>query len=163
MSGRILAVAALVASLSLQQAAAQAKPSFAGTWKMNTEKSDPMGGGGGGGGGGMAAAPLVITQNDKQLVETRNINGQDRVTTYNLDGTESVNSTGRGESKSKLHWEGTSLIIETTSTFNGQSGPMTITSKEVRVLSEDGKMMTVTTTRTTPNGETTSKRVYDKQ
>jgi hypothetical protein len=111
----------------------------------------------------MAPAPVVITQNDKQLVETRNINGQDRVTTYNLDGSESINTTGRGESKSKLHWEGTFLVIETTSTFNGQNGAMTITSKEVRALSADGKVMTVTTTRTTPNGEQTSKRVYDKQ
>lgn len=159
MSGRILAVAALVASLSVQQAVAQAKPSFAGTWKMNMEKSDPMGGGG----GGMAMAPLVITQTDKQLVITRNVNGQDQVTTYNLDGTESTNTTGRGESKSKAHWEGSSLVIETTSTFNGQSGPMTITSKEVRSVSADGKEMTISTTRTTQNGEQTTKRVYDKQ
>ncbi len=109
------------------------------------------------------AAPLTITQTDKQLVETRSTPNGDRVSTYNLDGTESVNSTGRGESKSKAHWDGSSLVIETTSTFNGQNGEMTITSKEVRTLSADGKMMTVTATRTTPNGETTTKRVYDKQ
>jgi hypothetical protein len=171
MSGRILAVAALVASLSVQQALAQAKPNFAGTWKINTEKSDPMGGGMGGGGGGgggggmggMMAAPITITQTDKQLVETRTTPNGDRVTTYNLDGTESVNSTGRGESKSKARWEGDALIIETTSTFNGPNGSMTITSKEVRTLSADGKTMTITITRTTPNGEMTTKRVYDKQ
>jgi hypothetical protein len=38
-----------------------------------------------------------------------------------------------------------------------------MSAKEVRTLSADGKTMTVTTTRQTPNGEMTNKRVYDKQ
>jgi hypothetical protein len=86
-----------------------------------------------------------------------------RSSVYNLDGSESVNTTQRGESKSKVTWDGANLVITTESTFNGPNGAMTSTSKEVRSLSADGKTMTVTTTRTTPNGEMTTKRVYDKQ
>ena len=108
-------------------------------------------------------APLTITQTETELAQSRTVMDQVRTTTYKLDGTESVNTTGRGESKSKVRFEGGSLIIETTSTFNGQNGPVTTSSKEVRTLSADGKVMTITTTRQTPNGETTTKQVYDKQ
>ena len=82
---------------------------------------------------------------------------------YNLDGTESVNTTPRGESKSTAMWDAANLVISTESSFNGPNGTMTVSSKAVRNLSADGKMMTVTTTRTTPNGVTTTKQVYDKQ
>ena len=51
MSVRILTVAALLGSIALQPVLAQGKTDFSGNWKINTEKSDPMGGGGGGGGG----------------------------------------------------------------------------------------------------------------
>jgi hypothetical protein len=113
--------------------------------------------------GAMLAAPITITQSETELAESRTVMDQVRTTTYKLDGTETVNTTGRGESKAKARFEGGSLVIEITSTFNSPNGPVTTTSKEVRTLSADGKVMTITTTRQTPNGETTTKRVYDKQ
>jgi hypothetical protein len=157
MSSRVLAVAALVASLSVQQSLAQAKPNFAGTWKMNVEKSDPMGGGGG---GGMMSAPITITQTDTELTIERTVGDQVRKSTYYLDGRESTNPGFRGgESKSKARWEGDALVIETTSMM----GENLVTSKTVRTLSADGKMMTEVSTRPGPSGETTRKTVYDKQ
>jgi hypothetical protein len=42
-------------------------------------------------------------------------------------------------------------------------GENAVTTKSVRTLSDDGKTMTVVTTRPGPNGETTRKTVYDKQ
>ena len=170
MSTRFLTVATLLSSVALQPALAQGKqPDFSGTWKMNMEKSDPMGGrgGGGGGGGGMGGMTMgatTITQTATELKLSTPMGDQTRTVTYALDGKESTNPGMRGgETRSKAHWDGNSLVIESTSTMNGQNGPMTITSKEVRTLSDDGKTMTVVTTRTTPNGEQTTKRVYDKQ
>lgn len=168
MTARILTVAALLGSLALSQSAAQGKADFTGTWKLNVEKSDPMGGGPGGGGGGMGAgmagAITTITQTGAKLtIEVKIADQAARVANYNLDGTESVNTTQRGESKSKVAWDGASLVITSESSFNGPNGAMTTTSKAVRTLSADGKTMTVTTTRQTPNGETTTKQVYDKQ
>ena len=160
MSTRILTVAALLATVALQPAAAQGKTDFSGSWKMNVEKSDPMGGGGGGGGGGanmMATAVTMITQSATQLVIETKFGDQSRSATYNLDGKESVNTGMRGgETKSTVKWDGASLVIESVNA-TGQ------TSKEVRSLSADGKQMTVVTTRQGQNGEMTTKRVYDKQ
>jgi hypothetical protein len=161
MSARILTVAALLATVALQPAAAQGKADFSGSWKLNVEKSDPMGGGGGGGGGGganmMATAVTVITQSATQLVIETKFGDQSRSATYNLDGKESVNPGMRGgETKSTVKWDGASLVIEGVNA-TGQA------SKEVRSLSADGKQMTVVTTRQGQNGEMTTKRVYDKQ
>ena len=63
MTARFLSTAALLAAFATAPALAQAKPDFSGSWKLNVEKSDPMGGGGGGGGGGMMRdAVTTITQ-----------------------------------------------------------------------------------------------------
>jgi hypothetical protein len=164
MSARILTVAALLATVALQPANAQAKADFSGTWKLNVEKSDPMQGGGGGGGGGGMAAPITITQSGGKLVIESKRGEQTVTSTYNLDGSESVNPGMRGgETKSKATWDGNNLVISSESSFTGPNGAMTVTSKDVRSLSSDGKTMTVVSTRQTPNGETTTKRVYDKQ
>ena len=157
----LTALATLAAS-----AGAQAKTDFSGTWKRNAEKSDPMGGPGGGGGGGgmMANATWTITQAADKITIALQAGEMNRTSTYSLDGKESVNPGMRGaEVKSTAKWEGASLVIESTQTMSGPNGDMTITSKEVRTLSEDGKTMTVVTTRTTPQGERTTKAVYDKQ
>ncbi|MGQ0703296.1 MAG: hypothetical protein ACT4PM_09225, partial [Gemmatimonadales bacterium] len=163
MSGRILSVASLLAVFAATTATAQAKPNFSGTWKMNMEKSDPMGGGGGGGGGGMGGmmAPITLTQTATELVVERTVGDQVRKETYYLDGRESTNPGFRGgESKSKARWEGNALVIETTSMM----GENQITTKTVRTLSADGKTMTVESTRPGQGGEmTTRKTVYDKQ
>jgi hypothetical protein len=169
MSARILTVAALLASVALRPAAAQGKTDFSGSWKINTEKSDPMGGGMGGGGGGgaggsgMANAVTTITQTATQLTIETKFGDQTRTTNYSLDGKESTNQGRMGETKSKAHWDGSSLVIQSTGSFNGPNGAMAFTSKEVRTLGDDGKTMTVVTTRSTPNGEVTTKRVFDKQ
>jgi hypothetical protein len=109
---------------------------------------------------GAMAAPLTITQSATELVTEQTFGDQVRKATYYLDGRESTNPGMRGgESKSKARWDGKSLVIETTSMM----GENAVTTKVVRTLSEDGKVMTVVTTRPGPNGETTRKTVYDKQ
>jgi hypothetical protein len=163
MSVRNLTVAALLASAVFSPVAAQGKPDFSGSWKVNAEKSDPMGGMGGGGGGGMGTSVVTITQSATKLVVETKRGEQVTTATYNLDGSETTNTTQRGESKSKVSWDGSSLVISSESSFNGPNGAMTVTSKEVRSLSADGKTMTVVRTSQTPNGEMTRKTVFDKQ
>jgi hypothetical protein len=165
MSARFMASAALLASLAVTPALAQTKVDFSGAWKLNVEKSDPMGGGGGGGGGGgMRDAVTTITQTATELTLVTKFGENTRTLTYKLDGTESVNPGMRGgETKSKAKWDGATLVIESVSNMTGPNGDMQITSKEVRSLSADGKTMTVVTTSSTPMGERTQKRVFDKQ
>ncbi|MGQ9621512.1 MAG: hypothetical protein ACUVTX_11100 [Bacteroidales bacterium] len=162
----IFAFAIIMAFIMPATVNGQAKANFAGTWAFNASKSDqPQGGQGqrGGFGGG----DFVAKQDAKILTVERTRTTQDgqTVTTtmkYNLDGSESVNAGmgGRGESKSVATWsaDGKSLTIVTTRTFN----KMTMTSKEVWTLTSPTSL-TITTTSTTPNGEMTMKRVYDKK
>jgi hypothetical protein len=144
--------------------AAQAKPNFTGTWVQDMEKSDPMGGGPGGGGGGRGPAgpqTLAIAQTAADLtIERQNPNGTIK-TVYKLDGSESVNDSGRGTSKTKSVWEGNTLVTVGTQTMNMQGNEVTIESKEVRSLDADGLMVVVSTTKS-PMGERTRKTVFKK-
>jgi hypothetical protein len=138
------------------------KANFAGTWALNEAKStQPQGGGGGG--GRMGGTNFVIAQEANLL--TRTSTGQDgtqRVSKYTLDGKESVNTTGRGDSKSVATWsaDGKSLTIKTTSTFNDN----TFTSTAVWSLS-DAKTLSIVTTSPGRDGgaERKTTMVYDKK
>lgn len=171
----VLALLALVASPAVAQ-----KPDFSGTWKINTEKSDPMGPPGGMGGqppadgaggnrppgggmGGMRVTEMFITQFESKIVIEQKMGDQTRMLTYYLDGRESKNPGMRGnEMTTKSTWVDNTIVTEGENTFKGPMGEMTIKSKETRVLSEDGKTMTITSVINTPRGEMTRKMVYDK-
>ena len=146
--------------------AAQAKPNFTGKWVQDMEKSDPMGGrpGGGGGGGGRGPAgpqTLTITQTAADLtIERQNPNGAVKAV-YKLDGTESVNDSGRGKSKTKSVWAGNTLVTTGTQTMTMQGNEVTMESKEVRSLDADGLMVVVSTTKS-QMGERTRKTVFKK-
>ncbi len=172
-----LALLALVAAPATAQ-----KPDFSGTWKINTEKSDPMGppggmGGGnqqppadaggnrppGGGMGGMRVTEMFITQFESKLVIEQKMGDQSRMLTYYLDGRESKNPGMRGnEMTTKSTWADNAIVTEGENTFKGPMGEMTIKSRETRTLSEDGKTMTTISVINTPRGEMTRKMVYDK-
>ena len=156
-----LIVAAAVAVPAV--ARAQAHPDFAGTWTLDQAKSDPPpqrggggggggGGGRGGGGGGRGGGPVTI-----MMMPTGLMIGE---VTYKLDGSEqTVQLPGRGgpqPAKVKARWDdsGKKLLIETTREINGAS----VTTKEERSLSADGKEMTVETT----NGDQKRKTVFTK-
>jgi hypothetical protein len=143
-------------------ARAQTKPDFSGTWTMDAAKSDPPPQGRGGGGGGMGGGSITIKQTGTDLVVTSEGRQGPQTMTYKLDGSPSSNEVmGRGGAqtvKSTAKWDGSSLLIETTRDFNG----MSITTKEVRTLSADGKQMTVESTTQTPQGEMKRKVVYTK-
>lgn len=144
---------------------AQGKTDFSGTWAMNAEKSNLGAAGGGPGGGRGGGGNFVATQDAATLsVErTRNRNGEETKTTtkYTLDGKETVNTTGMGESKSTAKWsaDGKTLTIVTSRSFNGND----MTSTEVWTLT-DAKTLTIASTRPGMDGaEMKTTMVYDKK
>lgn len=150
----VMVMALAVAGLSF----AQAKPDFSGKWLLDTAKSDPMGGRGGGGAvpaTPATPAPMTVKQTATDLTQEV-VRGENTMTTvFKLDGTESVNKTQRGESKSTAKFDGAKLVIKTT-----QEGPNGATEMTASwSLSADGKELTIA--RTTQRGE--SAQVYTKQ
>jgi hypothetical protein len=153
----MLMLAMIMPAMSNAQAG---KANFAGTWAMNAEKS-VMPQGGGGGGQRMGGGNVVITQEANLLTQTRT--GQDgtaRVTKYTLDGKESVNTTGGGESKSTATWsaDGKSLTIVTKSNFNGTDRTSTAVWSLVNPTT-----LSIASTRQGQDGEVKTTMVYDKK
>jgi len=146
----VMVMALAVAGLSF----AQAKPDFSGKWAPKVDAAAPPAGGGGGRGGGMAG-PMTIKQTAAELTTERTMGENTVSTVYKLDGTESVNKTQRGESKSTAKFDGAKLVIKTVS--EGQNGPTETTA--TWSLSADGKELTILTV--SARGERTA--VYTKQ
>lgn len=169
---QVLSITVIIALLGLPQAlnGQGSKANFSGKWAFNASKSNmgdaPQGQGRPGGFGG---GDFTATQDASKLSVERtrtNQNGETTTTTsvYTLDGKVSINTTGRGESKSVATWsaDGKSLTIVTTRTFerDGQTTEMKTT--EVWTLAGPTSL-SVTTTMTTPNGERKTAMVYDKK
>jgi hypothetical protein len=147
------------------------KANFAGTWAFNAEKSNmgqpPQGGGGqrmGGGGGN-----FVATQEANLLTVVRTRTGQDgqpmtTTSKYTLDGKESVNTSGRGESKSVATWsaDSKSLTIVTKRSFERDGQTMEMTTTEVWSVTSPTSL-SIVSTMNTPNGERKTTAVYDKK
>lgn len=178
----VLILAAVALCLVLVALAADSKTDLSGTWVLDKQKSDPIRfggrggaggpGGPGGGGGGQPAdidITLVVKQTDNELAVTRkiNFNGQERSIDqkFTLDGSQNTNpaAMGRGEFKSKTKLKKDKLVIEGTQQITTPNGDMEIGSIEEYSLSEDGKILTIKATRSTPQGERTSKQVFNKQ
>ena len=162
---QLLALTIILAFISPASINAQSgKSNFAGTWALNTEKSTlPQGGGGGGGGGGrgMGSSNFTVAQEANLLTQTRTSqDGTARISKYTLDGKESVNTTGGGESKSTAKWsaDGKSLTIVTTTNFNGNERTSTAVWSLV-----DANTLSIVSTRQGQNGEVKTTLVYDKK
>jgi hypothetical protein len=144
------------------------KANFAGTWVFNAEKSN-LGDAPQGGGGPRMGGDFTSTQEANLLTVVRTRTGQDGqpVTTtskYTLDGKVSVNTTGRGESKSTATWsaDGKSLTIVTTSTFERDGQTTEMKSTQVWSLTSP-TVLSIASTTSTPNGERKTTMVYDKK
>lgn len=168
-------------------AVALAGTDFSGTWVLDRARSDQpqmMGRPGGGGGGGQGGPPrgemnvtLVIKQTANELLITRKMSrgNQEMPATeqkFTLDGKENKNTFqfgGRGaegrtnELISKSKWNGATLVIEGNQKMQTPNGDFDIGIKNEYALSEGGKTLTVTTTRSQPDGDRTSKQVYVKK
>ena len=149
------------------------KSNFSGTWKLNAEKSNfgsvpgapggqaPQGQGARGGFGG---GDFVAKQEANLLTVDRTRGDQTVTSKYTLDGKESVNSTGRGESKSTASWsaDGKKLTILTTRSFSRDGQTTEMKTTEEWTLTTPS-VLTIVSTSSTPNGERKTTMVYDKK
>jgi hypothetical protein len=147
-------IALLVVVLAVAIAAvavAQGKPDFSGKWAPKADPNAAPAGGGGRGGGG----PMAVKQTAAELTQEVTMGENTMSTVYKLDGTETINKTQRGESKSIAKFDGGKLVIKTVA--EGPNGPTETTA--TWSLSADGKELTIV--RVTARGDRTT--VYTKQ
>jgi hypothetical protein len=152
---------ATLATIGIAQTAPQAKPNFAGTWKLNLQKSDL---------GQMApnSETSTIAQAADQIKVTTASDSQFGKLTYSftakLDGTDTpAAATDFSDSPfqiltSKAEWKDNSLIVTQTTSFQDAKGTLVST----YTLSDDGKTLTKATHIKFDMGEFDSKSVYDK-
>jgi hypothetical protein len=163
-------VVLLVLGLSLICLAAA---DFSGTWALDKAKSDPIRMGRGGDAGGPPPnieINLIIKQSGNELQITRNMimgDNPPRTTEqkFTLDGAENKNPApmGRGEMVSKSQWNNDVLIIEGSRKMSTPNGDFEIKSKDEYALSDGGKVLTITSTMSSPQGDRTSKQVFNKK
>jgi hypothetical protein len=174
MRRNFLVVAVVLMFGAAASLAAQAKPDFSGKWVADAPPpaaappaGAPAGGGGGGGrgGGGRGGGfgnEFTIAQNAKTLTITRMQGDQTVTTVFNLDGSESKNTTqGRGgpqEQVSKATWDGAKLVVTTTINAGGNN------IEQKRVFAMEGGNLTIETTQPGRDGGpgTPAKTTYKK-
>jgi hypothetical protein len=110
-TGMIAAAVLAVASVAFAQ-----KPDFSGTWAPDTTAAAPPATGTTGGGGRAMAGPMTVKLAADTLTIERSMGENKVVSTYQLDGTESVNKRTMGqmgevEIKSVAKWDGDKLTI----------------------------------------------------
>ena len=148
------AIAGLVFVASL---AAQSKPNFSGTWKLNVDKSD------------FGVLPPsnsrtdVVDHKDPNLKITVADDGAQGQQNYTLimttDGKEAVNKPGGLDMKSVATWDASKLVVSTKLQFQGSD----VAIKTSWSLSDDGKTLTENAHLESPMGETDQKMVFEKQ
>jgi hypothetical protein len=141
------------------------KTNYAGAWTLNESKSQL-----GEGRFRMAASKLNITQDENAITLERTAkgpNGEDfsskeKIT---LDGKESVNTLMQNRTKKSVAtWsaDGKVLTINGTSVFERDGNTMEIKSVENYKISDDGNVLTIDVTSTSPRGERKQTLVYEK-
>ena len=142
-----------------------ARTNFGGQWKLNEGKSEL------GQFGGFAAKSVKVEQKEDAITITQvnEFNGEQmtRTETLTFDGKETESSGGFGNSKRKstVKWSDDGKILTVTFVlkldFNGETNEIKGTEKYS--LSDDGKTLTLQSNSAGPQGDISSKAVYDKQ
>jgi hypothetical protein len=150
----LTAVAVILCAASL---AAQSKPNFSGTWKLNTAKSD------------FGVLPPsnsrtdVVDHKDPDLKVAVSDDGAQGQQNYTLvlttDGKEAINKPGGLEMKSVATWDANNLVVSTKLQFHVND----VAIKTSRALSDDGKTLTESAHLESAMGETDQKMVFEKQ
>jgi hypothetical protein len=144
----IAAIVCLCASI----AAAQTKPDFSGSWKMNREKSKFER-------GGPDNLLIKIDHKEPAFVEDWKMstpNGERAFQAkYTTDGKETEQEVMGRTAKTSAKWDGDALVIE----FKTENGFF----KRKITLSADGKTITKVVTQSGDNGQTEDTVVLEKQ
>ena len=162
---RLAALAAALAVAAPGLAIAAEKPSFAGTWRVDVERSTPTAGGGRyfEQDAALAGLQLVITQTADEVVIDRHVGERTGRSVLKLDGTETIAEGPRGgKLTARSRWDGDRLVTEGTQNRQGPNGEVSVDMTEVRELDADGKTLTVTTTMKAPRATTKRKLVFVK-
>ena len=149
-------VAFLVLGLALS-GYAQNKTNFAGTWKLNTAKSDF----------GMLPPPQsrtdVIEQSEGTIKDAVSSVGDQGPMTYAMtiktDGSETSAAIMGRDVKTTAAWSGPALAVTSKLDFDGND----VVIKSNWTLSDDGNTLTETAHITSPMGEMDTKYVFEKQ
>ncbi|HET9372651.1 MAG TPA: hypothetical protein VFO19_20450 [Vicinamibacterales bacterium] len=121
------------------------------------------------GGGSISAAgggslELVVTQTATALTMERRFPGvESQTTTYKLDGSESINTTGRATLKTKSRWEGAKLVTEGTQVVKTEQAEIKGTIKETRWLEKDGTMVVETVRQIDGGAASTITQTFKKK
>jgi len=157
---RLLGSLALAAPLLLSQVR---KPDFSGTWKTDPSKStfkvtpvknpDPS--------VSDAPPPPPPDEQSLEVIDQKDNALKIGELAFTLDGRENTNELGQGLfQKSKTHWEGSKLITEWVLERDGQK---LVTVRQVRSLSDNGKIQIVDLHVQTPETICDSHTVRIKQ
>jgi hypothetical protein len=148
--------ALLFVVLATQLIAAEPKPNFSGTWKLNIGKSDF----------GQSPAPKSVVSKiehkDPEIkVHSETAGSQGTYSTeykWITDGRENVNTIRGNEVHANVVWNGKALISNAKMTVNN----ITVSIIDQWTLSADGQNLTMTRTITGPQGTAEQKYVYEK-
>jgi hypothetical protein len=149
---------ALLAGIVLMAALpAEAQPNFSGKWKLDIAKSDfgpmppPT----------SQLSAIVHTGSDlKVSVQQSNQMGDFAwEATYTTDGKECANEIRGNPMKSKVTWDGDTLVFDTRGSFQGNE----VTISDKWTLSSDGKTLTSQRHFASSMGEADSKLILEKQ
>lgn len=171
---------AFVVCLTAFSAFAQSKTTnFSGNWSLDVSKSklDER--------ARIESISMTVTQTEKDIkIETQTkrmpppegsnqgggrggFGGGDGTMTYMLDGKETTvqQETAMGAQTVKLtaKIDDGKLKLVSSRTFNTQMGEITMTTKDVWTLSEDGKTLTVKRDSETPRGTNSSEMIFSKK
>jgi hypothetical protein len=143
---------------------AQKTIDFTGKWALNESKSEL------GEGRFFSASELNVKQDGNTMVIDRVRTGRDggtRTTTENLtlDGKESVTESEFRTMTSTAVWseDGKSLTIKSKSEFEREGQTFTMNMTEIWTLEEEGKLLKIQSTSSSPRGERSVTLAYDKK
>lgn len=141
------------------------KSNFSGSWKLNEGKSEL------GNGGRFTPRKIKVEQKDDAITiaKTSLTGGGEEITsteTLTFDG-KTVESTvfGNSKKKSSIKWseDGKTSTVTYTIAFERNGQTFDVNGTETWTLTDEGKSLSVTTVSTSPQGERTTKAVYDKE
>jgi hypothetical protein len=143
--------------------AQDSKVNFSGEWAFNQDKSETGSGGQGRGFG--IATKLVVKQEANKITVERTGQGRDdeytRTEEFTLDGKKNEVEGFGGRIRTVIaQWTDGGKTLTISSVREGQSFQMTST--EVWSLLENGKVLSIASTRTSSRGERKAMLVYDK-
>ncbi len=158
-------VALIAAALLLSFTTTADKANLAGSWKLNEGKSEL------GEFGRFATRKIKVEQKDDAITISKtspSFNGGDDVTTtetLTYDGKTSESTVfGNSKKKSTAKWsdDGKTLTVTFSIAFERNGQTFDVTGTETWSLTEEGKLFVVNSS-TSPQGERTTKAVYDKE